>query len=67
LAWRQDRDNHPGVFVLFPAHKEAGDKPKLESKTGGHWVLFVKLPVKAGDKKATLPFGINLIGHSSSA
>jgi len=60
-------DNHPGVFVLFPADKEAADKPKLESKSGGHWVLFAKLPVKAGDKKATLPFGLNLIGHSSSA
>jgi len=60
-------DNHPGVFVLFPADKDAADKPKLESKPGGHWVLFVKLPVKAGDKKATLPLGINLIGHSSSA
>lgn len=59
-------DNHPGVLVLFPAHKEAGDKPKLESKDGGHWVLFVKLTVKANDKKTTLPFGINLVGHSSS-
>jgi hypothetical protein len=60
-------DNHPGVFVLFPAEKDAGDKPKLVSKTGGHWVVFVKMTVKVGDKKATLPFGLNLIGVSSSA
>jgi hypothetical protein len=59
-------DNHPGVFVLFPADKEAGNDPKLVSKTGGHWVMFVKMTVKVGEKKATLPFGLNLIGFSSS-
>jgi hypothetical protein len=60
-------DNHPGVWVLFPGDKDAGDKPKLVSKPGGHHVLFLKLPVKANGKKATLPFGLNLVGHSSSA
>lgn len=60
-------DNHPGVFVLFPGDKDAGDKPKLVSKPGGHWVMFVNVPVKVGDKKAVLPFGLNLIGSSSSA
>jgi phosphopantetheinyl transferase (holo-ACP synthase) len=60
-------ENHPGVWVLFPADKDAADKPKVVSKPGGHWVLFLKLPVVSGDRKATLPFGLNLVGHSSSA
>jgi hypothetical protein len=60
-------DNHPGVWVLFPADKDAGDKPKLVSKPGGHHVLFVKVPVKAGDNKGTMALGLNLVGHSSSA
>lgn len=59
-------DNHPAVLVLFPGDKDAGDKPKLVSKAGGHWVMFVKVPVKVGEKKAVLPFGLNLIGFSSS-
>src|SRR5262245_32149184 len=41
-------DNHPAVLVLFPGDKDAGDKPKLLSKTGGHWVMFIKVPVKVG-------------------
>jgi len=60
-------DNHPGVLVLFPAEKDATDTPRLLSKTGGHWVLFLRLPVVSGDRKGTLPLGINLVGHSASA
>jgi len=58
--------NHPGVFLLFPG-KDAGAEPKLVSKSGGHWVLLYQLDVKVGDKKATLPIGLTLIGASSSA
>ena len=59
-------DNHPAVFLLFPAGKDAGAEPKLLSKPGGHWVLFVRLAARAGDKKAVLPLGLTLVGSSSS-
>lgn len=60
-------DNHPAVFVLFPGGKEAGAEPKLVMKPGPHRVLFLRLQAKAGDLKAVLPFGLNLVGSSSSA
>jgi len=60
-------DNHPAVFMLFPGGKDAGASPKLLSKPGGHWALFVQLNVKAGDAKTKLPFGLNLVGVSASA
>jgi hypothetical protein len=58
-------NNHPGVFLLFPA-KDAGE-PKLTNKGDGHWVLTIKQDVTVGGKKATLGVGLTLIGTSSSA
>lgn len=57
---------HPGVLLLFPG-KGAAAAPKLEKKEENHWVLLLLLDAKAGDKKATLPIGLTLIGVSSSA
>jgi hypothetical protein len=59
-------DNHPAVFLMFPGGKAAAE-PKLLSKPGGHHVLFLRLSAKSGETKAVLPFGLNLIGSSSSA
>ncbi len=59
-------DGHPGVLLLFPGTGAAAE-PKLEKKEENHWVLFYLQEVKAGDKKATLPVGLTLIGVSSSA
>ncbi len=58
--------DHPGVLLLFPG-KGAGEVPKLEKKEDNHWVLLFLQEVKIGDKKATLPVGLTLIGASSSA
>jgi hypothetical protein len=57
---------HPGVLLLFPG-KGAAAMPKLEKKEENHWILLLLLDAKAGDKKATLPVGLTLIGVSSSA
>lgn len=57
---------HPGVLLLFPG-KGAAATPKLEKKEENHWVLLLLLEAKSGDKKATLPVGLTLIGVSSSA
>ncbi|HEY7425855.1 MAG TPA: hypothetical protein VH682_16615 [Gemmataceae bacterium] len=57
---------HPGVLLLFPG-KGAAAEPKLEKKEEDHWVLFFLQEVKVGDKKATMPIGLTLIGASSSA
>jgi len=59
-------DGHPGVLLLFPG-SGATAEPKLEKKEENHWVLFFLQEVKIGDKKATLPIGLTLIGASSSA
>jgi hypothetical protein len=57
---------HPGVLLLFPG-KGAASEPKLEKKEENHWVLFFLQEMKIGDKKATMPIGLTLIGASSSA
>jgi hypothetical protein len=57
---------HPAVWLLFPG-TGAGDKPKLVNKGRGHWVLYVQIPAKAGDKKGTLSIGLVLIGNSPVA
>jgi hypothetical protein len=59
-------NNHPAVFLLFPGDKTAA-APKLVGKPGGHWVLMYLQEVKVGDKKATLPVGLTLVGASSAA
>lgn len=58
--------DHPSVLVVFPGGKDAGDKPKVVDKGKGHHVLFLKLPVAAGAKKAALPFGLTLAGASAA-
>jgi hypothetical protein len=57
---------HPGVLLLFPG-MGGTTEPKLEKKEENHWVLMIQQAVKIGDKKATLPIGLTLIGASSSA
>jgi hypothetical protein len=59
-------NGHPGVMLLFPG-KGATAEPRLEKKEENHWVLLLLQEVKIGDKKATLPIGLTLIGVSSSA
>jgi hypothetical protein len=59
-------NNHPGVFLLFPPAKDAGE-PKLANKGDGHWVLTFKQDVTVGGKKATIGIGLTLIGTSASA
>jgi hypothetical protein len=57
---------HPGVLLLFPG-TGAEKAPRLEKKEENHWVLYLLLDAKAGDKKAVLPVGLTLIGVSSAA
>ncbi len=59
-------NSHPGVMLLFPG-KGAAAEPKLVNKGSGHWVLLFLLDVKAGDKAATLPVGLTLVGTSTAA
>jgi hypothetical protein len=56
-------EEHPAVFMLFPG-KGASATPKLVDKGGGHRVLLIALPAKSEDRKATLPFGLTLVGTS---
>jgi hypothetical protein len=58
-------NSHPAVLLLFPGTGAAAE-PKLVNKGEGHWVLFLQLDAKAGDKKAKLPVGLTLIGASSA-
>jgi hypothetical protein len=59
-------NSHPGVMLLFPG-KGAAAEPKLVNKGTGHWVLLFLLDVKAGDKAATLPVGLTVVGTSTAA
>jgi hypothetical protein len=56
---------HPAVFLLFPG-KGATAAAKLVDKGKGHVVLQIALPIKAGGRKAKLPLGLTLLGHSAS-
>jgi hypothetical protein len=56
-------EEHPGVFMLFPG-KGATAAAKLVDKGGGHRVLLIALPARAGEHKATLPLGLTLVGTS---
>jgi hypothetical protein len=57
---------HPAVLLLVPG-KGATAEPKLVTKGSGHWVLLFLLEVKVGEKSATLPVGLTLLGASSAA
>ncbi len=59
-------NGHPGVLLLFPG-KGAKSEAKLEKKEENHWILLLLQEVKVGDKKASLPIGLTLIGVSSAA
>jgi hypothetical protein len=58
--------DHPSVMVVFPGSKDAGERPKVVDKGKGHHVLFLKLAVAVGAKKATLPFGLTVAGASAA-
>lgn len=57
---------HVAVMLLFPG-RDAGDAPKMVSKGEGHWILLHKQDVTVDGMKATLGFGLTLVGHSPSA
>jgi hypothetical protein len=58
--------SHPGVLMLFPG-KDPGTSPKLMALPENHWVLMWKQDVKVKDTKATMVFGLTLIGVSGAA
>ena len=64
---KKSTGGHPGVFLLFPGGKDAGDAPKLVDKGDGHRVLFFKQAINAGGTKGTIGVGLTLIGNSPSA
>jgi hypothetical protein len=66
LSLKASGSSHPAVYLLFPG-KDPGAAAKLVSQPGNHWVLNVKVDVKAGDQKTTLTIGLTLIGKSPSA
>ena len=53
-------NNHPGVWLLFPAKDVA--EPKLVSKDDGHWVLEYRQDVTANGKKATMGIALTVVG-----
>ena len=57
---------HPGVFLLFPT-KDPGAAPKLQSKSGGTWVLAWHMEASSKGQTGVLPFGLTLVGVSPSA
>ena len=68
LSSKASGTSHPAVLLLFPIPlKDAGDMPKVVNKGEGHWVLSIKMPVKAGDDKADLGIGLTVIGVSTAA
>jgi hypothetical protein len=68
LSNKASGTSHPAVFLLFPiSAKDVTDTPKVISKEEGHWILTIKLPVKAGEEKTELGIGLTLIGISSAA
>jgi hypothetical protein len=60
-------NGHPGVLLLFPGGKDAGDTPKLLDKGENHWVVELKQEVSVDGKKASINIGLVLIGVSSQA
>ena len=67
LSNKASGSTHPAVFLLFPMSvKDVTSVPKVISKEEGHWVLTIKLPVKAGDDKTEIGVGLTLIGISSA-
>jgi hypothetical protein len=67
LSKKATGKEQPGGFILAHASRDANDSPRLLGKQPARpgepmkWVLFVKLPVKAGEEKGKLPFGLTLI------
>jgi hypothetical protein len=68
LSTKASGTSHPAVLLLFPvALKDVGADAKVVDKGEGHWVLTLKLDLKAGDEKASLGLGLTLIGVSAGA
>jgi hypothetical protein len=67
LSNKASGTTHPAVFLLFPmSAKDVTSMPKVISKDEGHWILTIKVPVKAGDEKTEIGVGLTLIGVSSA-
>jgi hypothetical protein len=69
LSKKASGTGHPAIFLLFPvAKKDLGKAPKLEKKTGEHWVLTVTRDANVnGKQKASIGIGLTLIGTSPAA
>ena len=55
--------SHPAVLLLFP-NPMPEDKPKLEDKGNGHWVISSKETAVVGGQKAPLGISLTLVGHA---
>jgi hypothetical protein len=70
LSMKSTALGHPCVFMLFPMSK-APAMPKLEETAPvagmpkDHWVLQIARPVMAGGTKASIGFGITLVGEAA--
>jgi hypothetical protein len=70
LSMRSNALGHPCVLMLFPITK-APAMPKLEETAPvagmpkDHWVLEIARPVMAGGSKASIGFGITLVGEAA--
>jgi hypothetical protein len=70
LSMRSNALGHPCVLMLFPMSK-APAMPKLEETAPvagmpkDHWVLQIARPVLAGGTKATIGFGITVVGEAA--
>jgi hypothetical protein len=54
---------HPAVLMLFEESK-ATAAPQLVTKLGNHTVLSLRENVLAGKEKASIGFGLTLVGHA---
>jgi hypothetical protein len=55
---------HPSVMLLFPNNKPE-DQPNVIAKPNATWVLSVKRPVDAKGMKASLGFGLAVVGQTT--
>jgi len=65
LSTKSTGSSHPGVWLLFPG-KDPGNAPKLVTLPDNHWVLMWKQDVKVKEMKASLIFGLCLVGTSGA-
>ena len=55
--------SHPAVLLLFPAPMP-DDKPKLEDKGNGHWVVSAKEMAVVNGQKVPLGIALAVAGHA---